>query len=365
MRVLLVIVILLLTVHSSKGGCDEKKCKVGMSVGAGVCAVTGGILTAVAGLATAGAGWGVGAAITGGVCTGLTKAMGACAACSSNNPPDLANVMQELQENFEIINIQLEEINLATKQLKAGIEISHILVLYGEDIDNLENIGEIFRRIQKDEGGTRISDWRAVTFVKAAMDPHNGVVASVYKIHKMLVGGHILKPQTVWKALPDMCNHDTRDYFLRLISQAYIHLSIALSMEGLALNNNEIENLKRMIIKSQHVFNNDCGCQNDEVLSKRPDLRFLLQSSQKRDDMKFIKYLTSKSKDWQIFRKLSLLYSARRFELTDKIIATVPLKRPIEDFHLLSKLNEGGTLEDFRLFKDQYVCYAKVEGGTI
>eukprot|EP00092_Neocalanus_flemingeri_P011240 GFUD01012109.1.p1 GENE.GFUD01012109.1~~GFUD01012109.1.p1 ORF type:complete len:665 (+),score=119.74 GFUD01012109.1:399-2393(+) len=368
MRGFLAIGILFFLIRASKGSCDEKKCKVGISVGAGVCHVAGGILTAVAGLATSGAGWGVGAAITVGACKGLSTTKGACVACSSKKPPNLEKVMQEQEENFEHINNKLEEIHQATKELKAGIELSHIIGLYGSDLRNLETVSEKFQNVQKHPKGTLISDWRADDFEKAAMDAHDGVLASVDNIHKMLVGGHVLKPKSLWKTLPAMCNQETRDYFLRLISQAYIHLSIALAMQGRMLNKDEIEDLKLMMIKIQHIFNKDCGCQTNEVLSTRPNLQFLAQdhtsSPGTRDDLTFMKELTSKTKDWQTIRKLTLLYSARRFELTDEIIARVPLQRPVEDFELLSRLEEGNNLNDLHLFQDKCVCYAKVEGGS-
>ena len=253
-----------LLVTKAAASCNREACEIGLSVGVGVtsvCSTAGAFLCAV----TIGLGCVVSLAC--GVAAGVAGgAKEACRSCGDGG--DGAGVLAEgLSLQMNNLSVTVENILNLTLKLEGQIQLTQIIGLYGQDINNYLKVKRAFNRLSKNAQGLVISNLDQESFEKAANSAIDGAAASYMLIFKMMTGGHPLKAETIFQAVPETCRD--KDYFVKVMIDCNLLESVARAMRGESMNPTRVLEYKKQLKLVQDQFIKDCGCPEGLVKTSR------------------------------------------------------------------------------------------------
>ena len=252
------VVLSALLVTKAAARCDQEDCETGLSVGvaaASTCASVFGALCFAAGWATFGltCGVGLGCGAAAGV-AGASKE--ACRACGDGGGG--AGIDDNLIAKINILTMSVEKVLDQSIKIEGEIQLSHIITLYGQDITNYQKIRNAFKRLRKNSNGLIMRNSDSIRFARAANDPIDGLSASSLQIFQMMTGGHPLKSESIFEAVPDFCDNGSKNYFLKVMFDCYILESVARAMSGERMHPNREQEFKNEVIEIEDQFTRSC-----------------------------------------------------------------------------------------------------------
>ena len=302
--------LLLLCLLSSAGfvdaDCDETACNVGTSVGVGTCAVASAVGGAALCVVTFGIGCGL-AVAAGPLCAGVGAAIqdGVCSNCGSGELgfEDVVNKLGGLEDNVEdgfasledgIANLgdeinqwfttlsendkklvegqakliflqkqgiaKLETLQDTADEINYNLQLAQYISLYGQDISNIERVINKFDRMDKGNFGIIQNNHRVKVFTELALDPSSGLEVAIDNVFAMMIGGHVLKRESIYEAVgKDFCRPEPNQYLLMMLNNALALHATAMAMEGRKISTKLLRDFRQNMIRASQAYQRHCG----------------------------------------------------------------------------------------------------------
>ena len=269
-----------LLVTKASASCNREDCETGLSVGVGVasvCATVGSALCVATGWATMGLSCavGLGCGVTAGVAEASKEA---CRACGHDGGGAGLNA-DKLSSQMTELGLTAKQILDQTLELEGQIQLAQIIALYGPDITNYKKTRGAFDRLSKNASGLILRNLDQESFEKAANSANHGLAVTAKQIFEMMTGGHPLKAESIFQAVPESCQNGTKNYFIRVMMDCYLLESVARAMRGESMSPTRVPEFKKQLILVEDQFIKDCGCPEPLVKTTRhPGLHSALES---------------------------------------------------------------------------------------
>ena len=185
-------------------------------------------------------------------------------------------LFDEIRENTDrliakinILTLSVEEVIDKSLEIEGQIQLTQIIALYGQDIANYQKVRNVFKRLKKNSKGLIMRNSDAQRFEQAANDAIDGLAASSMQIFQMMTGGHPLKSESIFQAVPDFCQNNAKEYFLKVMFDCYLLENVARAMTGESMHPTRVQQFKRQLILIEDQFIRSCGCPEHMVKTTR------------------------------------------------------------------------------------------------
>jgi len=136
-----------------------------------------------------------------------------------------------------------------------------IIAAYGDDLKKFSNIKRAFRRLNYGDYNWVVNDFRAERFKKAALDPTNGLEPIISNLFKMMNGGSVLDPKSIFEqGNADYCKWDTMRFLQDTTQMSLIMLATARYMEDRPLPQDYLDSVTARSITATKTYLTACGC---------------------------------------------------------------------------------------------------------
>lgn len=351
--------------------CNKEDCETGISVGAGLastCATVGGAICAITGQATFGLSCVIDQAC--GMTAGVEDAFKeACRACSTNGI-GAGRKAERFSNRMNRITLSVEQLLDQSVKLEGQIHLTKITAYYGHAITNYQKVRKAFKQLTKPPNGLIIRNLDADSFERASNNAFNGVAASSMQIFQMMTGGHPMKAESIFQAIPNSCKHDTKDYVIKVMIDCYILESVSRAMKGEIMNPARVVDFKKQLILIEDQYIKDCGCPEGFVQTvRKSNLQFSLESlarslpaghcsSNETYSVEPVStFIMDDSTDRVTLKKINLLYSAAPFTQAKSAAAkAIAETHRIEELMLAQYLSTSHSSADLKLFEGHLFC---------
>ena len=156
---------------------------------------------------------------------------------------------------------KLDTVLEMTNDISYNLDLSQMISLYGQDINNLRKVNNKFNRLNRGKFGIIKNDHRVKVFTELALDPSDGLESSIDNVFAMMKGGHPLNPESIYEALgKNFCHQEPNRYLMLLLTNALTLHATAMVMEGREVSSKLLRDFRQNVIMSSNSFNRHCGC---------------------------------------------------------------------------------------------------------